>query len=308
MQPPQKKKKIHQNTNENICLHLNGHNITGSTESANLGLRTITHTHAMNIMGEGTITAGNVISESGAVILNSGKLEEIPAVIYEGVTLKNAEGANAPVVTANGDVTLYGTVEGSMVQRKGTLTIGATGAVDQVTLATTDAKLVIAEGWNGNMVLDATAVMDKNYRIPVENAAVEGELTGTITTTDGFELEIIYGQLGVRMEFDAAEELNYCEHCHEFVAWTPLVASEFMQEDGSDTPVVSTDKHYYVDGAETDVEIGAHSRGVLAQISSGATVCLHLNGHNMISKGNIYAYAGATLNIMGEGTVTYTGA
>jgi len=68
-----------------------------------------------------------------------------------------------------------------------------------------------------------------------------------------------------------------------------------------------TKYHFYLDGTETDVPVTAHSRGYLLQVGSTASVCLHLNGHNMVTPGNIYLSSGAKLNIMGTGSVTYTG-
>ena len=110
------------------------------------------------------------------------------------------------------------------------------------------------------------------------------------------------------MTFTGGTDNKYCPACDAVVDWIPLVAGAFMKEDGSSTPVISTNKHYYVYGNGQDVEVGAHTRGVLAQITTkGVSVCLNLNGKNMISKGNIAMSSGTKLNIMGNGSVTYLG-
>ena len=62
-----------------------------------------------------------------------------------------------------------------------------------------------------------------------------------------------------------------------------------------------------MDGPDAEVVVGAAAgNGNLLRVLNSASVCLQLNGHNMVSPGNIFLSTGARLSIMGEGTVTYT--
>ena len=290
-------------TNEKLCLHLNGHNVTGvNAEGESVGLRTITHTQFLNIMGEGTITAGTIKSDSGAVILSNGTASQLPVNIYEGVVLGTAEGTDAPVIAGISDVTLHGTVNGTIAQQAYTLTVGATGAVETVSL-TADAKLVIAEGWNGSLTLDASAVLDANGRIPAAYVELPDNFTGLITDPDGRPMEMVDGYLVLSKKFfDKAKE-NYCQHCDTYVEWTALTAGNNLGNSFTKDEYY----HYYVDGPDAEVVVGAAAgNGNLLRVLNSASVCLQLNGHNMVSPGNIFLSTGARLSIMGEGTVTYT--
>lgn len=85
----------------------------------------------------------------------------------------------------------------------------------------------------------------------------------------------------------------YCPACGKDASWEPLAAIQ-----GTTVPHVKTDKHYYL----------SQSLSNKTYYSIESDVCLHLNGYDLTCSARaIYVETSASLNIMGDGTVTGQG-
>ena len=81
-----------------------------------------------------------------------------------------------------------------------------------------------------------------------------------------------------------------CPACDKTVTWEPLTAIS-----GTTAPHIKTDKHYYLSG---DLRNQTY-------YSFESNSCLHLNGNSITCSARaIYVETDASLNIMGDGTVT----
>ena len=101
---------------------------------------------------------------------------------------------------------------------------------------------------------------------------------------------------GNDLALDASNQA-LCPACNETVTWTAYSGSNRL---GSFTD--GEHRHYYLSG---DVTAGSINASLFRQ-ASGSDVCLHLNGHNIIT-GAYIQVDNSTLNIMGTGNVTFTG-
>lgn len=304
------------NTGATVCLHLNNHNmVTPGAFYLGTGAK-------LNIMGKGTVTYTGTAPSSynptkNCAFINSSRST---VTLYGGTynVTGTAQTENKPVyytdsnrqdLTVCGNATINGIVDCGVFTNK-LLVDGNTFIQELVVNDSTDAQTSATFTVNPTFV--GTIAKLSFTKGGADGAMVIGKcssLRGKILTADCRKVVakngVLFIEKGVNspLELDA-DKKGMCNVCGAIVTWTPLTANNHMG-----VSFTSGQKyHFYVDGAETDVVVGAHTRGVLAQITSSATVCLHLNGHNMVSKGNFYMSSGATLNIMGSGTITYTGA
>ena len=109
--------------------------------------------------------------------------------------------------------------------------------------------------------------------------SAKGETTGTLTLD--------------------AEGQGYCPVCDNTVKWTAFSGTT----DGTGRMGQFNDKnhhHYYLSADVNARNVSAFFINLL-----NSQMCLHLNGHDLTYGGYIYA-SNSTLNIMGEGNVTFT--
>ena len=102
--------------------------------------------------------------------------------------------------------------------------------------------------------------------------------------------------------FDADGKTAMCYACNEKVKWTVL--PETLPNAIPD----GTSYHYYL-AADQQYNDNYLFRIVDAPDGSqkANTYCLHFNGHSLTTKGCLYGGYGSTTNLMGNGTMTYTG-
>ena len=95
-----------------------------------------------------------------------------------------------------------------------------------------------------------------------------------------------------------ANKVGLCSACNKEVTWTAYSGSGRMFNVSDDSH-----KHIYLT-ADANVALDSY----FGKITKGA-VCLHLNGHSLSYDGYIQVTGStATLNIMGDGEVVFTGA
>jgi len=282
----------------NLCLHLNGHELAYGTYMQ------IDPTSTLNIMGSGeaAFTGTNTSYTYGGLYVNGGNVN-----LYGG-TFSSAEDAltrdmstidrGAGVVTVYNAIVLGKTDIGEA--EAGNLILKEAAQVENIYVAATG-KLTVAEGWSGKAqaTFEAEPV---NNRIPAANAVAQGDFAGVLTLRDGTPLKATQdGQLRIvsvnaNLELDENSKAE-CPICEEVVTWTDLKSnSNYI---GSKS--TADHWHYYL--SENTV---TREKYQFANMKNGAQVCLHLNGHDL-SISNGAKIAPSTLNIMGNGNVTFTG-
>ena len=271
---------------ENICLNLNGYNVTTAG-------RAMRCTQTLAIMGDsekpGTITAGKIWSGDGAIAKN---MKEF--YLYDGVNVATTAGDTSPAISCAGNIYLNGgNIAGTVSDKEAAATISlANGAsADLIKLTNAASKLSVAAGWSGEAVVQLPAALE-NGVVPAANGVALGNFSGKLTTSDGARLFHVNGGLATTPTFDPSAATNYCIACGDDVAWTALPATEADMD-------LSTGKHYYVPQDMTFTG----SNGWLFRMSSRAVLCLNLNGKTLTLSGTrIYnGEGGSTVNIIGAG-------
>lgn len=283
----------------NLCLHLNGHNITYGGYIQASG-------STLNIMGNGNVTfTGNAsaattgywkfgfyVTGSGKVNLMGGTYSVSEAALENGV----------PMIQQTSGASTVGegvTVSGPTYIGGGSLTLDGNASLEKIQV-TTGGKLIVAETWTGTAKASFDAGLTDNL-VPEANGVANGAFTGTLTgpsavtftaTAEG-RLQASGFNAGLVLD---ENNMAVCPVCQgDPVEWTAYSGSSQIGrfEDG-------THRHYYLSG---DVNVSCSS--YFMELKSGSNMCLHLNGHNITYDGYIWA-SGSTLNIIGTGNVTYT--
>lgn len=283
----------------NLCLHLNGHNITYGGYIQATG-------STLNIMGTGNVTfTGNAstttgywkfgiyVTGSGKVNLMGGNYSVAEAALENGVPMIHQTTGTFTIgegVTVNGPTYLAG----------GSLKLSKTATLERIQV-TTGAKLIVAADWTGSAKASFDAGLTDNL-VPAANGVAEGTFTGTLTGPSAITYSATAEGRLQASGFNAGLVLDennqaLCPVCNEIVTWTAHSGSSRF---GSFTDGVH--RHYYLDG---DVTYGDGTSS-LFRLASGSNLCLHLNGHN-ITYGGYMQTSASTLNIMGTGNVTFTG-
>ena len=189
---------------------------------------------------------------------------------------------------------LGGAVVDGIAVDMGTMTLGGAAEADLINVAAAG-KLKVNADYTGTACVDFESALVDNA-VPSANGTCEGEFTGKLYQkkeggpefiADGTSL-VLTGGGGIELDENG---YAHCQHCNESVLWTALSTVP-----GSN---FETGAHYYLaNDITTDYQF--------ATVTGGKTLCIHLNGKNLSIKSRIYVQ-GATLSIMGGGTVTTTG-
>ena len=332
--------------NQTLCFHLNGHDLTATKTRAIFG-----SSGKLNVMGNGTVTginttaeigsavqtnnsvAGNIVrlyggtykrgSDSKGAVIGTQSCGEI--YVYEGATL-DAPGSkaviqNAPTISRNSFVGLYGCTVNGSVTNKGS---GSYKSTLEIIDATVNGTVQLAES---NLSVGGAAKitgidMDSETRLQVGqltdgasigivnsgifmdkgeyNAAYAKYFKGAspadcITLKDG-ALHCGRDYLS-NLQFEEGTNQAMCPVCGEVKTWIPV--------DGS-APIVNgkVTSHYYL---ANDIEFTAENGelGLFDPTHGTHTVCIHLNGHSFTGTNTRFIYGSTCVtNIMGSGTVT----
>ena len=311
-----------------VCLHLNGKsaNIKGGIYA---GHASPGGSGVVNIVGEGTLNHLGT-DMSGKAQTNMFFLETGIIKLYGGTYETNYNFIDTHAAKANFSILEDADVNETVNVTQGNLFIGGKANIEKVTV--TGGKVTVNDGFTGSAMVDFSAAMvdAQTGMINRDNAATTGTFKdGAVFTSAGKVIKAVQNDTALVVTPDTvtpptitddpigivvvdrnadlvldANNKGKCHVCDEEVTWVPL--TEGMELGASFT--AGEKYHYYVDGPATDVTVGAHARGFLMRVGSSASICLHLNNHNMVSPGTIWMTAGAKVNIMGKGTVTYTAA
>ncbi len=279
----------------NVCLHLNGHNIT-------TGAYIQVVKSVLNIMGTGNVTftatsTGDAgyrkygFMISGTVNLLGGNYALAEAALETGIPMIYQSSGQ----TLLGDVTMSGPAD--IV--KGSLTLSNTASAESIRIDT-NGQLIVAADWSGQAQVDFAAALEENL-VPKANGVAEGSFTGKLTMPYGVRLslaeegKLLASGVNAGLILDA-EGKALCPACNEVVTWTAHSGSSRF---GSFTD--GKHRHYYLSGDVTAQSITSS----LFRQANGSNVCLHLNGHDIITGAYIHVDK-SVLNIMGAGNVTFT--
>jgi len=281
----------------NMCLHLNGYNITYDGYVQVSG-------STLNIMGTGNVkftgTApttggywkfGFYLTSSGVLNLLGGNYATVETALENGVPMiqENSGKVTVKDATVNGPVVIGGT----------SLTLDNAAKLPSVQIGA-NSKLIVEETWTGSAKVNFAAGMTDNL-IPEKNGTATGAFTGSLTMPGAVTLTATAEGRLQASGFNSGLVLDensqaLCPVCNEIVTWT---AKSGTSRFGSFTD--GTHKHYYLSG---DLNVTADS--YLLKLTSGTNMCLHLNGHSITYDG--YAQVtGSTLNILGVGNVNFNG-
>ena len=291
------------------CIHLNGHTLTS----------------AARIFGGGTGAYINIIAGDGGAFEYTGAYHQggiatsVPTNLYGG-TYTSTQATDAavykPIIQVTGNTTTLhnATVNGRVEIAGGTITVSGTTSATNVAIDTylsdtatgatkaANGKLVIAEGWSGNLVLTLKSDDIVSGLIKTSRAVVNGDFTGTITMSDGRtvvkegnRLKVV-GDAPAAPDFNANLELDgdkaTCPKCNQKVTWTALHNGESLAN------LTAGTHHIYL--AE---DVTAASGKFLPDLGAGVSldICFHLNGHNVTINDYVYCGRGWNINVMGNG-------
>ena len=281
-----------------VCLHLNGHNLTL------YGRCCIGTTATLNIMGTGNVDfAGTANSDwSQAAIQAIGGTANLYGGTYtvSGVAAEAGKPIMLVESTGSSQVNLAGaTVTGPIRVETGKLMLqNKTNAAD--IWVSSSGKLIVSDSFSGTAQV-GFAVMMEDQEVPAENAEAEGEFSGILVMTDGSQLFATEKGTLVREITLSVDENSQalCPVCNEIVTWTAFSGSS----DGTERIGQINDKahHHIYLSADVDArKVWSHFINLL-----DSQLCLHLNGHNLTYGGYMYV-SKSTLNIMGSGDVVFT--
>ena len=288
-----------------VCLHLNGKNLTQKGRIQLYGKS------VLNILGNGNmtftadVTSSNASSQAAYRVAGINISDSSAVNLYGGTFTTSGQAVtdNAPFVWSQSAtaVKLYqtATVNDEIRMTNGTATIYDNANAAKMTVGTAG-KLVVAEGWAGTAKVSFAASLVNNC-VPTANGIAEGAFTGTLTLSNGSVLQadadgqlVATGDSNDELKLDENGQAK-CDVCGETVTWTAI------KDNGRIGALDANGKyHYYL--AEDVTSLNAQF-GEL----SNSTLCLHLNGKNLIQKGRIQFYGTTVLNILGNGNMTFTG-
>jgi len=281
-----------------VCLHLNEKTVAVPGRMWNCG-------GTVNIMGDGAMdflgSTGNENYDTGLMHMTN----YFGVFNLYGGTFTSSGGKPVafiydeyqPQAQLNllGDVTIDGTVDLDY----GKLKLTATAKVAQVVVRPAG-RLIVDKDWIGTATASFinTAYGDE---IAAANGECNGDFAGGLKLTDG---RMLAGRNGRLVITDSkALRLNdkkqgYCQACEAVVTWTAVEGENRIGYFDK-----AAHQHYYLSG---DLQCPNKFTQVLGV--NNCNFCLHLNGRDMVSGGRVYAGGSSVLNIMGEGTVTFTAA
>ena len=291
------------------CIHLNGHTLSS----------------AARIFGGGTGAYMNIIAGDGGAFEYTGAYHQggivtsVPTNLYGG-TYTSTQATDAavykPIIQVTGNTTTLhnATVNGRVEIAGGTITVSGTTSATNVAIDTylsdaatgatkaANGKLVIAEGWSGNLVLTLKSDDIVSGLIKTSRAVVNGDFTGTIKMADGRNVVKEGNRLKVEGNAPALPDINAdleldgdkatCPKCNQEVTWTALHNGESLAN------LTAGTHHVYL--AE---DVTAASGKFLPDLGAGVSldICFHLNGHNVTINDYVYCGRQWNINVMGNG-------
>ena len=283
-----------------MCLHLNGYDLT-------YGGYIYVSNSVLNVMGQGNMTFTGTKTSAGydqaGLYMNKGTIN-----LYGGSyrVAEVAETAGKPMIYLNdaGSVVVKNAeVYGQTYIKMGTLTLENEADLENIQVET-GGKLIVKGNWSGSAKV-AFAAQPEEYQIPAANASAESGFTGSLKLADGSQLladgngGLYIKNINANLTVDENGEA-LCPVCDKVVKWTAFSGND------SGNLAMGTKKdggHYHVYLAG-DVNARKIANDFI-NLQSGTKMCLHLNGHDLVYGGYIFA-AASTLNVMGHGNVIFT--
>ena len=264
--------------------------------------------HGNVVIKNSTINGGTTAEKAGAIYVNRGTLT------LENTTVNSGTAPFAPgiqVVTGTLNV-IGGNIEDIwMHEANSTTNISGAAVIGTLDLSNKNAKINVGELTEGasitvvandvftNDLTDPAAVKDYFHSgVANKEVAIEGSALKLDKVQAPAPEKSVYEQ-AKEMDFSAGGTVNaICPVCGTAQDWLPLPAANgstnFTRSDGAHY-------HYYLD-ANTDYT--GNTKYYL--VGGTSTMCINLNGQTMVSTNRALIVDGgtATMNIMGEGTVT----
>ncbi len=290
-----------------VCLHLSGKTLTtGRTITVEAG--------HMNIIGSGgSIVFNNcnghnrkgISTTGGTLNIDGGTYTYAPA---EGMAENDVISVSRPTIlkdaVINGYVSLapYTTALPTL-QGATTVTKGIVFTLNSST-GLSKAKLTVDTGWTGmasatfptggvvdGVVSDAYAVANGDFAGVLVNAETGEQLVHQ----DG---KLVVSAIHKNLAFATGTQEAFCAVCNKNVTWNKVGAAQRIgtYNDGGH-------HHYYLDA---DLTCSDQVNQVLT-LTNNSKMCLHLNGHALTAPSEMFVDAGSTLNILGSGSVLFTG-
>jgi hypothetical protein len=285
-----------------VCLHLNGNNLTISN-----GAKIASST--LNIMGNGNVDFTGCPTQhpewlDAAFQIRGGKINLYGGTYtVSGLAAQENKSIVRILTETDGQVILDGaTLNATARVDVGNLSLRGTSKATDIRVAN-EGKLTVNENWSGTAQVDFASLTLDEDEVPAANSAADGEFPGVLTTPDGSRLIASKNatlKRGIVLSLNANFQAP-CPACNnEIKTWTAFSGNS----DG--TLGLGRIK----DGAHHHIYLSAdvNARNIttyFARVDSNSTVCLHLNGHDIVSSNYVQISAG-TLNIMGSGEVTFT--
>jgi len=282
-----------------VCFHNNGYTLTYPSRIFVTGA-------TLNLMGSGSIISKTTTED---------QLGTVVAAWANGVI--NIYGGNIstestmPALKLHGDnsvkVNVYGdaVIENADIH-KGTLTLYGNSRIDSINVQTTG-KLAVDASWTGSAKVTFGAELVDGV-VPEANGASTGSFTGSLT----MGTEKLVGSDGKLMLESAAQppvqqdELvldgnnnGYCEACKATVQWTDLHTTQYNRIGWKqDDAAADVHYHFYL-SADMD-----NTQDLQYGELYNNTTCLHTNGHTLKIRSRIRMGSGATMNVLGSGSIT----
>lgn len=308
------------------CVHLNGNDITCTGGASVL---TFTGSSTVNVMGSGNVAT----TSNGGQTMNLGSGGT--AVIYGGTYKNNGTGPVFNMQTATLQVEAGATVLGNNGIKLAHGTFGSTaiingGNISQITLLNDNSLTLNGAPVIGSLSIPAGKTITLGALTEGASIAVdaEGAFTAAVENAEAYaayfsavdsdkkEVTVVEGALAItnKETYKPAPVLGYtdnlifsettpnsawCAACGEEVIWTAWNGSEQLYL-GS-----GAKGHYYMTADVENFDCSAYAYKAAVAIDT-ATLCLHLNGHDLSSqsKAFILGTSGSILNVLGTGTVS----
>lgn len=283
-----------------VCLHLNGKSIDvpGSMHI---------YKGTLNIMGDGYVdylaSTGNEAADRYLIHCNGSPYSPEALVNIYGGTYTTASGK--PLIYASGTyssvmakVSLYGDthMDGIISLDQAHVYLHDGAKIKKIEASNTG-SVRVDESWYGTAKVSYLADMFEKY-VNIFNGRSTGDFAGGLLLEDGRQLIGESGKLRIiepTMLHLNAENKGYCAACDQVVDWTAVEGNTTLGSfaDGAH-------RHIYLSGT-----LETLAADTFLKLSASSDLCLHLNGHEMTYGSAILVEDGSSLNILGEGKVSF---
>ena len=278
-------------TDTQVCLHLNGFDLTLSGRCA------VGNNAAFYVMGTGNVDFTGTASDdnyNSAAIYVTDTLELLGGTYTVSGA---AASAGTPIIIASGkksvQVSLSGAdIAGQVQMNAGNVTLSGETNVTQLQIGES-AKVTVNSDWVSVAGASFAAEL-VDGAVPEANGAATGRFVGGLRLQDGTLLQEENGRLMESKDgklYLTQRNFGYCPVCNAVVRWKPI-------KDGERIGYASGDTHYHYYFADDNMTTAAGQ--TLMTINNAANVCLHLNGKTVNISGRIQLNHG-TLHILGDG-------